>query len=109
MSQLRNVAVLVGSLRKDSFNRKAALALAALAPASLKLEIVEIGGLPHYNQDLDSEPPAPWVEFRGRVNAAAGVLFVTPEYGPCPAFSRTPSTWGRGLTAAASGAASPAR
>ncbi len=80
MSQLRNVAVLVGSLRKDSFNRKAALALAALAPASLKLEIVEIGGLPHYNQDLDSEPPAPWVEFRGRVNAAAGVLFVTPEY-----------------------------
>lgn len=80
MSQLRNVAVLVGSLRKDSFNRKAAHVLASLAPASLKLDIVEIGGLPHYNQDLDGAPPAPWVEFRGRVNAADAVLFVTAEY-----------------------------
>jgi len=80
MSQLRNVAVLVGSLRKDSFNRKAAHALATLAPASLKLEIVEIGGLSHYNQDLDASPPSSWVEFRGRVNAADAVLFVTPEY-----------------------------
>ena len=80
MSQLRNVAVIVGSLRKESFNRKAAHALAALAPASLKLQIVEIGALPHYNQDLDATPPAPWVEFRGRVNAADAVLFLTPEY-----------------------------
>ncbi len=80
MTQLRNVAVIVGSLRKDSFNRKAAQALAALAPASLKLGIVEIGGLPHYNEDLDAAPPAPWVEFRGRVNAADAVLFLTPEY-----------------------------
>ena len=80
MPQLRNVAVIVGSLRKDSFNRKAAQALAALAPPSLKLEIVEIGALAHYNQDLDAAPPASWVEFRGRVNAADAVLFLTPEY-----------------------------
>lgn len=80
MSQTRNVAVLVGSLRKDSFNRKMAHALASLAPASLKLEIVEIGDLPHYNQDLDQAPLASWVAFRGRVNAASAVLFVTPEY-----------------------------
>jgi len=80
MTQTRNVAVLVGSLRKDSLNRRMARALAALAPASLKLEIVEIGGLSHYNQDLDSEPPSSWIEFRGKINVADAVLFVTPEY-----------------------------
>ena len=80
MSQTRNVAVLVGSLRKDSFNRKMAHVLAALAPASLKLEIVEISELSLYNQDLDPTPPASWVTFRGRINAADAVLFVTPEY-----------------------------
>jgi chromate reductase len=53
MSTVRNVAVLVGSLRKNSFNRKVGGALAGLAPASLKLEIVEIGDLPLYNEDLD--------------------------------------------------------
>ncbi len=50
----RNVAVIVGSLRKGSFNRMMAHALAALAPPSLKLEIVEIGALPLYNQDDDT-------------------------------------------------------
>ena len=59
MADVRKVAVLVGSLRKESFNRKMALALAAMAPPTLKLEIVEIGELPHYNQDLDPDhPPA---------------------------------------------------
>ena len=76
----KRIAVLVGSLRKESFNRKMANALAALAPASLKLEIVEIGGLPLYNQDLDDNPPAAWAEFRNRIAKADGVLFVTPEY-----------------------------
>lgn len=80
MTKARTVAVLVGSLRKDSLNRRMAHALAALAPASLKLEIVEIGGLSLYNQDLDPEPPSSWVEFRGKINAAEAVLFVTPEY-----------------------------
>ncbi|KDP85994.1 NADPH-dependent FMN reductase [Cupriavidus basilensis] len=80
MSTPRDVAVLVGSLRKDSFNRKLALALAALAPAGIKLEIVEIGQLPLYNQDEDASPPAPWVVFRDRIRRADAVLFVTPEY-----------------------------
>ena len=75
------VAVLVGSLRKDSLTRKVALALATVAPASLKLEIIEIGGLPHYNQDLDTEiPPPEWVSFRQRVAKADAALFATPEY-----------------------------
>ncbi len=52
-----NVAVFVGSLRKDSWNRKLAKALVALAPESLKLEIVEIGNLPFYNQDFEENPP----------------------------------------------------
>jgi chromate reductase len=81
MPQDRDVAVIVGSLRKGSYSRQTALALAGLAPPHLKLEIVEIGALPLYNQDLDpDEPPPAWVAFRGRVGAADGALFVTPEY-----------------------------
>jgi chromate reductase, NAD(P)H dehydrogenase (quinone) len=77
----RNVAVLVGSLRKESFNRKLARAAIELAPPALKLEILEIGQLPLYNQDLEVEPlPAPWAEFRQRLRAVQAVLFVTPEY-----------------------------
>ena len=52
------VGVIIGSLRKESFNRKMAKVLMALAPESLKLEIVEINGLTLYNQDLDDDPPA---------------------------------------------------
>lgn len=74
------IAVLVGSLRKESFNRKMARALTALAPESLKLEIIEIGGLPLYNEDLEDNPPASWGEFRERLIKFDGVLFVTPEY-----------------------------
>jgi chromate reductase, NAD(P)H dehydrogenase (quinone) len=76
----RDIVVIVGSLRKESFNRKMANALSGLAPAALKLEIVEIGQLPLYNQDLDADPPAAWKEFRARIKKADGVLFVTPEY-----------------------------
>ena len=80
MDSVRDVAVLVGSLRKESFNRKMALALAEAAPSSLKLEIVEIGNLTLYNQDLDANPPAEWTAFRERIRRANAVLFVTPEY-----------------------------
>ena len=76
----RDVAVLVGSLRKGSFNRKTARALAELAPARLRLEIVEIRDLPLYDQDLDEDPPAPWTALRDRIRRADAVLFVTPEY-----------------------------
>lgn len=82
MAQQRDVAVLVGSLRKESFTRKIARALGEVAPAGLKLEFVEIGDLPLYNQDLDDEgkPPAPWVAFRDRLRRADAVIFATPEY-----------------------------
>ena len=76
----RIVAVLVGSLRKESYNRKMANALKDLAPPALQLEIVEIADLPLYNEDLDASPPQAWVSFRQRVKAADAVLFVTPEY-----------------------------
>jgi chromate reductase, NAD(P)H dehydrogenase (quinone) len=66
MSAIRDVAVIVGSLRKDSINRKVASALAELAPLSLKLEIVEIGQLPLYNQDSDQDPPQAYFDFGGR-------------------------------------------
>ena len=81
MSTTPNVAVLVGSLRKESFTRKVAKALIELAAPALKLEIVEIGTLPFYNQDLETEnPPAEWVTFRDRIRPADAVLFATPEY-----------------------------
>ena len=75
-----NVAVLVGSLRKDSINRKVARALVELAPAEMKLGSVEFGDLPLYNQDLDAHPPEAWTRFREQIRAADAVLFVTPEY-----------------------------
>jgi chromate reductase len=81
MSETRDVAVLVGSLRKESFNRKMARALAAMAPPALKLQIVEIRDLPWYDQDLDTDaPPAAWVSFRRQIAQSDAVLFVTPEY-----------------------------
>jgi chromate reductase len=81
MNTPRDVAVLVGSLRKESFTRKAARALIELAPPELKLEIVEIGSLPFYNQDLETAtPPAEWSAFRDRIRPVDAVLFATPEY-----------------------------
>jgi chromate reductase len=81
MSKVYKVAVLVGSLRKASINRKLALALAALAPASLQLQIIEIGELPLYNEDIDiSPPPETYSRFREQVKSADALLFVTPEY-----------------------------
>lgn len=80
MGETYNVAVIVGSLRRDSINRKLAHALAEAAPNSLTLGIVEIGRLPLYNQDFDDQPPAEWTAFRERIRAADAVLFVTPEY-----------------------------
>jgi chromate reductase len=80
MSKTRNVAVVVGSLRKDSLNRKMALALAGLAPASLELGIVEIGGLPLFDQDREAEPMPAVSDFKDRIVRADALLFVTPEY-----------------------------
>jgi NAD(P)H-dependent FMN reductase/ketosteroid isomerase-like protein len=81
MSGSLNVAVLVGSLRTGSYSRKIAAALIARAPQALNCNIVEIGELPLYNEDLEqASPPASWVDFRAALRRADGVLFVTPEY-----------------------------
>ena len=82
MSTIFTVAVIVGSLRKDSLNRKMARALTELAPPALRFEFVELGGLPLYNQDLDDEgtPPAAWADFRKAIKGVDAVLFLTPEY-----------------------------
>lgn len=79
MSQVRNVAVIVGSLRKDSVSKKLAKAFAAVTP-NLRFNVVEIGDLPHFDQDLETDPPAQWVRFREEIAAADAVLFVTPEF-----------------------------
>ena len=77
----KSIAVIVGSLRKESCSRKIAENLIALAPPSLALDIVEIGDLPLYNQDLDGDaPPAAWSTFRDATKACGAILFVTPEY-----------------------------
>ena len=78
----RDVAVIVGSLRKASWTRRVAVALSRIAPPSLKLEIVEIGDLALYNQDFDDEHRVPpeWQRFRDRVSRADAVIFCTPEY-----------------------------
>jgi len=76
----KKIAIIAGSLRKGSFNRKMARALISLAPDSLECELVEIRGLPLYDQDLDDNPPPVWTEFRDRIRKYDGVLFVTPEY-----------------------------
>ena len=75
------IAVVIGSLRKDSFNRKLALALAHLAPADFTFEHVEISDLPLYNEDIDGDQaPASYTAFREGLKAADAVLFITPEY-----------------------------
>ena len=80
MDKARDVAVIVGSLRKGSINRQVANALRELAPPELMLNIIEIAHLPLYNQDVDDNPPTAWTAFRERIRAANAVLFVTPEH-----------------------------
>ena len=75
-----NVAVLVGSLRQQSVTRKVARALTKLAPAGMNFTFIEIGDLPHYNEDLESDPPAAFKRFRSAIVAADALLFVTPEF-----------------------------
>jgi len=79
MTAKPTVALIVGSLRKDSANRKLAKALVELAP-DLDFRFVEIGDLVHFDQDLEATPPAPWVRFREDIAAADAALLVTPEY-----------------------------
>jgi chromate reductase len=75
-----NIAVIVGSLRKDSYNRKLANGLAKLAPSEFSFKILEIGDLPLYNQDEDGTPAKSAVRLKSEIKEATGVLFLTPEY-----------------------------
>ncbi len=78
----RSVAVIVGSLRKGSFSRRVAHALIANAPDGLTFRMVEIGALPHFDQDVDAEGRTfeAWRSFRDAIRGVEAVLFVTPEY-----------------------------
>jgi chromate reductase len=79
VSQFR-ITVVVGSLRKDSFNRKLAEALVRMAPAEFSLTLSRIDDLPLYNQDDDANPADAVKRLKGEIAAAHGVLFVTAEY-----------------------------
>ena len=74
------IAIIIGSLRKDSLNRRVARSICALRNDNLDCSMIEIGDLPLYNQDLDSDPPEQWTRFRQQIAASDGVLFCSPEY-----------------------------
>lgn len=74
------IAVIVGSLRKESFNLKTAKTMMAMAPESLEMSLLDITGLPMFNEDLEGNPPKEWETLRENISAADGLLFFTPEY-----------------------------
>jgi chromate reductase len=74
------IAVIVGSLRRESFNRQLATAITALAPADFSFKPLEIGDLPLYNQDDDAHPAASVLRLKAEIAASQGLLFFTPEY-----------------------------
>jgi len=81
MPEPRKVGVLVGSLRKESFTRKMTNALIEAAADTLSFEMIDINGLPLYNEDLDGdEKPPEWVRLRDAISAVDAILFATPEY-----------------------------
>ncbi|HET9354873.1 MAG TPA: NAD(P)H-dependent oxidoreductase [Sphingomicrobium sp.] len=75
-----NIAIVCGSLRGDSINRKIARSMCAMGGERLDCRIVEIGDLPLFNQDLEADPPEAWLRFRREIAEADGVLIVSPEY-----------------------------
>ena len=77
---VHKIAIIVGSLREGSINRKIARSICALKNDNLDCSIVEIGDLPLYNQDIEKDPPQQWVRFKEQIAAVDGILFCTPEY-----------------------------
>ena len=75
-----SIAVIVGSLRTDSFNRKLADAIVKLAPAEFSFQQVKISDLPLYNQDDDANPAESVKRLKNEIKSAQGLLFITPEY-----------------------------
>ena len=74
------VGLIIGSLRTQSYSRKIANLLITLSPEALNLEIIEIGGLTMYDQDMEATAPDPWQSFRIKIKSCSGFIFVTPEY-----------------------------
>jgi chromate reductase, NAD(P)H dehydrogenase (quinone) len=90
-----HIAVVVGSLRRDSFNRQLAKALISLAPSDFSFEFLDIGSLPLYSQDYDDDFPEVARNFKQRIQAASGLLFVTPEYNrSMPGVLKNALDWG---------------
>ena len=90
-----NVAVIVGSNRRDSINRKLARALVRLADGQLAASFVQIDDLPMYNQDLESPLPASVARFKVSVEHAAALLIVSPEHNrSVPAVLKNAIDWG---------------
>lgn len=80
MASRHRIGIIVGSLRKDSINRKVARSIAAFSADALECEFIEIGDLPLYNEDDEANPSAAVTAFRERAGRVDGILFVTPEY-----------------------------
>ena len=90
-----DVAVLIGSNRRDSINRKLAHALSKLAAERLAFRFVALDDLPLYNQDLEAELPQSVVRFKSEIAAADALLFVTPEHNrSVPALLKNAIDWG---------------
>src|SRR5688572_15034121 len=77
---VHKIAIIVGSLREGSINRKIARSICALKDDNLDCSIIEIGDLPLFNQDYEKNPPEQWVRFKEQIAAVDGILFCTPEY-----------------------------
>jgi chromate reductase len=80
MARAIQILGIPGSLREGSFNRMALRAASRLVPDSAKLQIIELNGIPPFNQDREQAPPAPVTELKAAIRAADAVLFCTPEY-----------------------------
>lgn len=92
---IKRIAVVVGSLRRGSINRKLSGALVKLAPDGLDFEFLDVGSLPHYNQDLEEDVPAVVAAFRQKIKAADGFMFVVPEYNRgAPGMVKNALDWG---------------
>ncbi|CAB3747869.1 NADPH-dependent FMN reductase [Paraburkholderia solisilvae] len=89
------IAVVVGSLRRESFNRQLAHALISLAPTDFKFEFVDIGNLPLYSQEYDADFPEAARQFKRQIESADALLFVTPEYNrSIPGVLKNALDWG---------------
>lgn len=90
-----HIAVVVGSLRRESFNRQLAQAVISLAPSDFTFEFIDIGSLPLYSQDYDADYPEAGKQLKQRIEAADGLLFVTPEYNrSIPGVLKNALDWG---------------